>query len=118
MALAAGLLRHRVELQRRPLDSNGDPLLDTNGEQILDWETFATVWAQIAPASAREFVASERENSEIIGRITIRYRNDVSSTCRIVHGTTIYNIEGVLSDVDSGLEYLTLPVSANSINKG
>lgn len=113
MALASGKLRHRVELQRLMRDSNGDAIKDTNGDQVIEYATFATVWAEIAPMSAREFVASEKTSSEIRARITIRFRNDVDSTVRIKHRTTIYNIEGVLSDVESGLEYLTLPVTAN-----
>ena len=30
---------------------------------------------------------------------------------RVVHGGKVYNIHGVLPDMRSGLEYLTLPVS-------
>lgn len=112
MPLQAGLLRHRVELQSK------DTGLNSAGEQVDDdWTTFATVWAAIAPVSARQFVASEKTTNEVRARITIRYRSDVDSTIRIKHGSTVYSIEGVLSDVDSGKEYLTLPVTAG-LNNG
>lgn len=117
MPLAAGSLRRVVQLQRKALDSNGEPLLDTNGEQVDEWETFATVWASIAPLSAREFVASQKTDSEVTARITIRYRADVNATVRILHGTTIYNIAGVLADPLYGNEYLTLPCT-QGINQG
>lgn len=117
MAISAGTLRHRVELQRRVLDSNGDPLIDSNGEQVVEWETIATVWAAIAPLSAREFVASQKVDSQVTTRITIRYRAGVDSNVRILHGSTIYNIEGVLADPESGREYLTLPCSTG-LNAG
>jgi len=108
MALEAGKLRHRVELQKKVTT------LDTSGQQVEDpdFTTFATVWGSVVPMSAREFVASEKTQSEVRARITIRYRADIDSTVRIKHGTTIYNIEGVLADPDSGREYLTLVVSA------
>lgn len=46
-----------------------------------------------------------------MARITIRYRQDIDATWRVVHGGKFYNVEGVLADKDSGLEYQTLPVS-------
>lgn len=116
MPVEAGKLRHRLQLQRRALDSNGDPLLDTNGEQVEEWETFATVWGSIYPLSAREFVQSQEVQSEVVARITIRYRADVNSTVRIVYRGKIYNIAGVLPDPDSGREYLTLPVTEGTNN--
>lgn len=117
MALEAGKLRHRLELQRRLLDSDGQPPLDTNGEQVDDWETFATVWGAIYPVSAREFVQSQAVQEEVVARMTIRYRADVDSTVRIRHGGKIYNIAGVLPDPESGREYLTLPVT-QGVNEG
>ena len=47
----------------------------------------------------------------------IRYRSEIGPSWRIVHRETIYNIAGVLPDKDSGLEYLTIPVSAG-VNDG
>ena len=109
--MRTGTLRHRVELQREVTS------VTSFGDQEKDWETFATVWASIAPLSAREFTASSQKKSEVMARITIRHRTDVDSSVRIKHGTTKYNIEGVLADPDSGREYLTLPCSAN-LNDG
>lgn len=101
--LDPGKLRHRVRIEQlvRTIDDNGDA--------IEVWATLATVWAAIEPLSAREFVASQSVQSGVSARITIRYRSDVRPSMRLIHGSKVYQIEGVLSDKDSGLEYITLP---------
>lgn len=108
--MQAGRLRHRVTIQQythaKDLDS---------GEWVKHWADYATVWAEIVPLSAREFIAAQATQSKVTGRVTIRYLEGVDASMRILHtvkGTTkIYNIEGVLTDPGSGLEYMTLPVS-------
>lgn len=106
--LPAGKLRHRVTIERPQLIQN-----EVTGDVVPVWYKLADVWAAIEPLSAREFIASQAENSEIIARITIRYRDDIDPSMRIVNGKTgkIYNIQGCLPDAESGLKYLTLPVS-------
>lgn len=108
MPLEAGKLRHRVVIQSPVATQDQD-----TGEALITWSDIATVWAEIAPISAREFVASDREDSKITTRITIRYRDDIDASMRLYHASKdfYYNIEGILSDRDSGLEYLTLPCS-------
>lgn len=41
----------------------------------------------------------------------MRYRDGLLPTMRILYRNKVYSIHGVLPDPDSGLEYLTLPVS-------
>lgn len=105
MALAAGKLRHRIEIQY--------PMIVVNayGERTESWATLATVWAAVEPLSAKEFTAAQQMQSKVSTRITIRRRADVTAVMRIVFRGKIFNIEGVLSDPVSGLEYMTLPCS-------
>lgn len=110
--IASGKLRHKVALQRPIRTQNPD-----TGSVSTTWETIANVWASVEPLSAREFIAAQAVQSEISARITIRYRPDVDATMRILHRGRIYNIQGVLSDPRSGLEYLTLPCS-EGVNDG
>jgi SPP1 family predicted phage head-tail adaptor len=107
MALAVGRLRHRVELQA-PVETQS-----SSGSVSTAWVTQATVWAAIEPLSAREFIAAQSTQSQVNARIVIRRRSDITAKWRVLHTVrgTIYNIHGVLSDPDSGLEYQTLPVS-------
>jgi SPP1 family predicted phage head-tail adaptor len=114
MTLAAGRLRHWVSLQRFGfvMDSAGDPVQDPDtGELRREWTELAACWAAIEPSSAREFNASQVGQSEVTGKIVIRYRPDILPTDRIVHNGKVYNPAGILADKESGLEYITVPVS-------
>lgn len=111
MSLAAGKLRHRVVLQASV------QVQDSAGDWVQGWHSMGTVWAAIAPVSGREFIQSQGTQSEVTARITIRNRSDVTAGWRIVHGSKFYNIKGVLPDLDSGLEYLTLPCT-EGVNQG
>jgi SPP1 family predicted phage head-tail adaptor len=106
--LAAGKLRHRVVIQK-PVETQ-----DTNSGAInTTWQDLATVWAAIEPLSVKELIASQTEDSKLVGRVTIRYRSDIDHSYRIYHDAkgVYYNIEGILADKESGLEYITIPVS-------
>lgn len=110
--MQAGKLRHRVSLQAWA--ETQDP---NTGAIKHDWSEVAKVWASVEPLSAREFIQSSAGQSQISARIVIRYRTGVDATMRIVHRGRLYNIQGVLADKVSGLEYLTLPVS-EGVNAG
>jgi SPP1 family predicted phage head-tail adaptor len=110
--MRAGDLRHRVELQR-PVFSQ-DPV---TGEMTPAWVEVAKIYAGVEPLSARDFIAASATQSKISVRVIIRHRPGVDSTMRILHRSKIYNIEGVLTDSKSGLEYLTLPCS-EGVNDG
>lgn len=83
----------------------------TTGEMLTTWVNVAAIWAAIAPASGREFLAAAAEQSEVRGRMTIRYRKDIDSTMRIVYRGMRHNILAVLPDNESGIEHLTLMTS-------
>lgn len=106
--IQAGKLRHRVVIQKQDESQS-----QSDGSIIVDWVDVAKVWCAIDPLSARDFVAAQAEASKITTRITIRYRSDITAKMRLYHPAKdmYYNIEGVLADKDSGLEYLTLPCS-------
>ncbi len=90
---------------------------DSMGGVVTAWQTVATVWAAIEPLSAREFLAGQQVNSQVVARITIRHRAGLHAGMRIVRGAEVYNIAGVLPDAVSGAEYVTLPVS-RGVNAG
>lgn len=106
MNLRAGRLRHRITIKTRVDTKDG-----TTGAVAVTWTEFATVMAEIVPLSAREFNQAAQMQSNLAARITIRYLGGVLPSMRIEHGSTVYNIEGVLPDPKSGREWLTLPVS-------
>lgn len=112
MPLNPGKLRHRITIEK-----SGQTQDPTTGEMITGWQLVATVWADKRPSSAREFKQSQAGQSEITGEFQIRYRDDIDATMRIVHNGKVYNIEGVLEDDETGLEWLTLPYS-EGVNNG
>lgn len=116
MPLQAGGLKHRITIQR-PI-----PVADPDyGDKHPTWMDVKTVWAKISDLSVRELIAAQAPHSKVTTRITIRYLEGVDNTMRALHVkngvTRVYNIEGVLDDPDSGLEYMTLAVS-NGVNDG
>lgn len=104
--VAAGRLRHRVTIQRP--GTTQDPI---TGEMVNTWADYLSLWAHVEPASVREFIAADAEQSEVRGKITLRYRNDLDATMRVLHRGAVYQILGVMADNQSGLEWITLAVS-------
>ena len=106
--IRAGRLKHRVLLQKPVEVQNSD-----TGAITTTWEDVATVWAAIEPISVRELLSAQITNSKINVKVTTRYRNDIDYSYRIYHAykNLYYNIEGILPDKESGLEYLTILVS-------
>lgn len=51
------------------------------------------------------------------GKFIARKRSDIDATCRGVHNQTLYQVEAVLPDPESGLEYMTMPFS-QGVNDG
>ncbi|NBF13087.1 phage head closure protein [Pseudomonas sp. Fl4BN1] len=111
--MRAGDLRHRITFQQLL------PGVDPETQEPTDgvWVDVATVQAAITPLSGREFIAAKAVNSEVVGRIVIRYRADIKASMRGLSRGLIYNIQGVLPDPKSGREYLTLPYS-EGVNDG
>lgn len=106
MALSAGLLRHRIKLQKKT--KTQDP---STGEITDEWITYKTVWARVEPLSVKDFLSAQAAQSEVTARITIRHRTDISPDHRIKYRGRLHKIIGILEDQDSGLEYQTIMVN-------
>ena len=101
-----GKLRHRVTIQKQVKTQDA-----LTGEMVVSWADLKQAWASLEPLSVREFIASQTTQSKVTARVTMRYDAEVNASMRIIYRGKIYNIEGVLADKKSGLEYITLPVS-------
>jgi SPP1 family predicted phage head-tail adaptor len=101
--MKAGNLRNYITIQQKTLKEN------SNLEKIESWATFATVWAEILPLTGREFWASKQVNSEVTGKIRIRYLSGVTSKMRVIEDSKTYEIEAVI-DTDNRHEELILLV--------
>lgn len=106
---ARGKLRHRITLQAWASTQDPDTGVVTDG-----WTPLADVWAAVEPLSGREFIAAQAQQSSVTARITIDYRPDVTTKTRVTHNVHVYDVQAVLPDRDSGLEYLTLMCSEST----
>lgn len=117
--MKSGKLRHRVRIEQyAPQRGTDDEVIqdETTGEIQRSWVPVATVWAAIEPISAREYIQSQATQSQVTARLTIRYRSGLDASMRLVHlvndtPAKIYNPHAFLQDLDSGLEYMTIPCS-------
>jgi len=86
MMLQAGKMWTRVTIQQP------SPTANEVGEPVLTWSTFATVWADVQPLSARE---TERY-AETVGfmshKVRIRYLNGLTTAMRIVYRNRVLEI--------------------------
>lgn len=89
MSLAATLDK-RVTLQAL------DPSRDAYGAPSTVWTDVATVWANIADQTGREYMAAGGVQSAVMTKITIRHRSGVVAAMRAIAGADVYNIEAVL----------------------
>lgn len=105
MTLEAGTLSQRVQLMR-VIETQ-----DSDGNIVEELVLIAPLWANIRHQTSKEFMAADIERAKSKISIRIRYRPGIKPSMRILHGDSVYNIEGVLPDNESGREYLVLPCS-------
>lgn len=118
-------MNHLVNIEQRGPDTK-DP---TTGAAVPNWIPFKVqVFCDIEALSAREYLQSRADQSEVSARITIPFIRgldsvgDVEFNMRIVgvckcHEGRIYNPKGVLEDNITSQEYVTLPCS-QGVNDG
>lgn len=89
--IAAGTLRHQIEIQRYTETQNDF------GEVIEEWNTLHTVRASIAPLSGKEYFASKQVNAETTHQVYIRYISGLKPADRILFNGRIFNILNILN---------------------
>ncbi len=98
-------LKRRVEIEM-PVQ-----VADGGGGLSVNWQNFATIWAEILPFSTTVRNSEKFTNGQLedIGgfRITIRYLNGITPKMRVKYGTRLFNIRAVI-DPDENKEILEL----------
>lgn len=114
--LPAGRLRHRITVEEFVTSQDSDGAVDEA------WvAAFAVpLSAEIVALSGRELIAAAATQSKVTTRIRVRYRPGFKAAQRVLHRGTVYNIEAVIPDPDSGQRYLTLLCSSGvqHVNEG
>jgi len=111
MKICAGDLRDRIRFESfsAVVDSSGNPVQDPlTGEITKEWTLVTTCWSSKIPLSGRELLLAQQLQSAVMVRFVIRYRPDIDSSMRIVHNNIPYDIEAIIEDPDTGLEWQTL----------
>ncbi|MGF6976359.1 SPP1 family predicted phage head-tail adaptor [Paraburkholderia sp. JPY465] len=96
-----GKLNRRVSLQQ-PTE-----VRDELGQPMPGWSELARPWAYVRYLNGKEYATSGTEVSGATASVRIRYRQDVTASMRIVHGSTILNVLAVLPD-EGDREYIDL----------
>jgi len=92
--MKVGNLRHRIVIQSYTAS------IATNGETTKSFTTFATVFAEVRPISAREILQnnSDKVQQEISHVATIRFLSGVLAKMRVVWETKTLEVLGVVPD--------------------
>lgn len=108
MGIAAGELRTQVTIEQY-----GGGGRDEDGFEIAStWTEYAKVWAKITPLSSKDLINAQAAQSEVIARMVVRHRTDITTDMRVVHRGRIYAITSPgLDDNESGLVYTTYQLS-------
>jgi SPP1 family predicted phage head-tail adaptor len=85
-----GKLRERVTVQQATETRN------RLGETVQSWATYAERWASVSGISAREFLISGQQQTEITHRVRLRYLDGLNSTMRILWRGRVLEIASAL----------------------
>jgi SPP1 family predicted phage head-tail adaptor len=88
----AGQLNRKITIQ-----SIGSSV-DSIGQPVETWSTFATTWANIRFLNGVESVKADAEVSVSKASIRIRYRQDITAAMRVSYNSITYQIKAVLPD--------------------
>lgn len=100
--MRAGELRHRVTVQA-PVETQG-----LDGSVTVTWQDVATVWAQVAALSGREYFAAQATQSEVTHRVRIRHFEGITAKHRLLWGSRVLELESGPMDQTGRREELVL----------
>lgn len=103
-----GSLQHHITIAR-PAETRGQM-----GSQRKAWAPICQTWARVQPLSGRALEVAQSLHAEVTVKVTIRYRNDVDETCRVVYRGINYAVQYVLNPEEQNRElqlYCTTGVS-------
>lgn len=94
-------LHHYVEIQQPSFSADG------GGGSSISWNTFANIWAEIRPLRTVEHTDALQNNVIPQHRITVRFRDDITTKMRIIFETRVFYIRSI-TNVNENKEILEL----------
>lgn len=88
--MQAGVLRHRVRLQRQITAD------DLHGADDVSFADIATLWASVATTGGREFWEAKKLTPEVTHQVELRYRANVVAGMRFVFKDAVLHIESAI----------------------
>ena len=96
-----GSLNRRLTLEA-PVES-----ADGAGGVVREFETVATLWAEVMPVSAARAIEAERAGARITHRIGMRFTDDITTRHRFRDGERVFRIVS-LRDRDGRKRFLAI----------
>lgn len=85
----AGILDRRITIEVKTLT------IDSFGQEIETWRTFATVWASLGKQAGRETFEADQKVATNEATFTIRYQAGILETMRISFEGEFYDITSI-----------------------
>lgn len=103
----ASRLQHRVTLQQVSQSSDGQ------GGFTESWSSVATLFAEIKPQKSYERFQAAQMQTPTTHKITIRYRAGITTKHRLIFGTRVFEIKGIINPDEANriLELTALELS-------
>ena len=104
--MKASKLRQRATIQSYTTTRS------STGAIKQDWSNLYSVYCSFEPLSVKDILTAQSSSSKITARLTMRYREGIDTSMRVLYKNKVYQIEGnPLEDKNSGKEYMTLMLS-------
>ena len=100
--IESGELRQRVTIQVNT------PTQDAFGQPIDSWSTVTSRWAKIEPNIGSPFVQSDQLRNVSTHRITMRFFEGLSPRHRILYGSRVFNVTGLISSEERQIDTVVL----------
>ena len=99
MSNPAGRRNTKILIEQRTEGS-----VNTVGDPVYTWATFATEWAFILTQSGKEFMDARQQFAELSHLITIRYTAGITTDMRINVDGVYYKIIAAFDPMKRGIE--------------
>jgi len=89
--MRAGTLRNVIDIMKPEYAP------DAMGQCVVSWTKHATIWADVVPITAREYLTAGAINTAVTVKVIARYQPGLRPGWRLHHGDRVYDVMAVLN---------------------